>query len=208
MTQRIVLFNGPPFCGKDAAAMACLNLKSWMTTHTPPEVPICVFDRMSMPIKRAFAAMLHVNIDRWGNVEGYETHKDDPQWGQVGLDASYRQWQIDFSERFMKPLYGEAIFGHLFNSRCLKQHKDAVIFVPDCGFDIEHKTLAEHHGEDNILVIKIYRDGCTFANDSRKYLSVGSHFIHPNDNVYNVTNNGSIAEFETKILSIVKEWLS
>lgn len=201
MTQRIILFNGPPCSGKDTAARACLEAEDLNSYHR-------VFDRISMPIKRAFAATTRSNIDKWGNVEYYEVTKEDPiPW--LGNGVSYRQWQIDFSEKFMKPLYGDNIFGSLFMIGAARQHKDAVIFVPDCGFDIEYKSLAQALGPENVLVVKIYRPGMDFKGDSRTYLKVGSfgdkrdteHVIHTN-------NAGTEDEFKRKIVSRVGKWLN
>jgi hypothetical protein len=198
VTQRVILFNGPPRSGKDTAARACLEAED-LNGH------LRVFDRMSMPIKRAFAAMMGENIDRWGNVGYFEEHKEEPN---ELLGCSYRQWQIDFSEKFMKPLYEENIFGRLFINRAWRQSKNAVIFTPDCGFDIEYTTLANAFGQENVLVVKIYRPGTGFKGDSRTYLKVGSfgdkrdteHVIHTN-------NAGTEDEFKKKIVSRVSRWL-
>lgn len=202
MPQRIILFNGPPSCGKDTAARHLFN---------NPDLGIHVcFDRMSMPIKRAFAVMYHAPIDKFGHVAYHEDHKEEVN-GHLGV--SYRQWQIDFSEKFMKPLYGENIFGRLFIRRSDCLVSDTVILVPDCGFDIEYTTLANAFGAENILVVKIYRPGCDFSKDSRSYLKIGSDFLVPGlvdevrHNVAHLNNCGTKAEFETKALRVVNEWL-
>jgi hypothetical protein len=203
--RRIILFNGPPRCGKDTAARFC-----FLNPQVAPSF-FTVFDRMSMPIKKAFAAATNLNIDWQGNVEHWEKQKEEII---LGFGVSYRQWQIDFSEKFMKPLYGEDIFGKLFIARQRRQHRDAITLVPDCGFNVEYKTLAAEYGEENILVIKIWRDGTTFAGDSRGYLKVGSimDWVGLNDiihkNILHLSNNGTREEFELKVLTRVKEWLN
>jgi hypothetical protein len=164
---------------------------------------------MSMPIKKAFAATVGLNITWRGDVEHWEAQKDEVI---EGFGVSYRQWQIDFSEKFMKPLYGDDIFVKLFISRMQRQQRDAIILVPDCGFDIEYQTLVREYGAENILVIKIYRPNTSFAGDSRGYLSVGGKFVSglPDETgkyVAHTNNAGSKEEFETKILNLVKEWL-
>lgn len=191
MTQRIIIFNAPPRSGKDTAAKAVWNSLAqyyW------------VFDRMSAPPKKAFAGIIAAPIDKWANVDYYEEHK-----GELIdiLGVSYRQWQIDFSERFMKPLYGEDIFGKLFIARAAHQHKDAVILVPDCGFDIEYTTLTEHFGPRNVLVVFIHRPGFTFEGDSRNYLT-----NVPYGRSIDIFNDGTQEDFESRIILLVKEWLS
>lgn len=206
MTQRVILFNGPPRSGKDTAAKALFEFKNKIGTKLEDKLPYLVFDRMSMPIKKAFAGTIAKPIDKWGNVEYWEDHKSE---FTADFGVSYRQWQIDFSEKFMKPLYGERVFGNLFITRAERQHKDAVFLVPDCGFDIEYSTLTPYFGPENVLVVKIYRPGCDFSSDSRTYLSVGSNFLVGDaGNVRHVHNSGTQDEFETKILTLVKEWLS
>lgn len=200
MTQRIILFNGPPSCGKDTAARACFEAEDLNGYFR-------VFDRMSMPIKRAFAGMMHEYIDRWGNVRSYEAQKDKT-WAAGPIQQSYRQWQIDFSEKFMKPLYGENVFGRLFVQRQVGRHIDAVVLVPDCGFDIEHKTLSDAYLPHNVLVVKIYRPGTDFTKDSRAYLKVGSFGDkRDTEHVIHVNNAGTEAEFRSKIITRVGKWL-
>lgn len=198
MTQRIILFNGPPRCGKDTAARACFECED-LNGH------FRVFDRMSMPIKRAFASMMGIPIDKWGNVAHWEYCKEEVI---PVLGVSFRQWQIDFSERFMKPLYGENIFGRLFVGRQLRQYKAGIIFVPDCGFDVEYQTLAHHLDPASVLVVKIYRPNTDFKGDSRTYLKVGSFGDkRDTENVIHVNNAGTEAEFRSKIITRVGRWL-
>lgn len=200
MTQRIVLFNGPPRSGKDTAARACMESED---LNGFPRV----FDRMSMPIKRAFAGMMGQHIDRWGNVDYFEDRKE--AFGAGPLATSYRLWQIDFSERFMKPQYGNDVFGRLFNNRQATQHIDAAIFVPDCGFDTEYKTLTENFGPDNVLVVKIERPGTSFKGDSRNYLKVGSFGDkRDSEHVIHISNSGTEAEFTRKVITRVGRWLT
>jgi hypothetical protein len=205
MTQKVILFNGPPSSGKDTAARICFTERCGAAYK--------VFDRMSMPIKRAFAATIAAPIDRWGNVEPHERAKDEVM---KGFGVSYRQWQIDFSERFMKPLYGEDIFGKLFINRQKQQHPDSVILVPDCSFDIEFTTLEAHFGRGNVFVIKLYREDCDYRIDSRGYLSVGQdlplhttggYYDRLDRHVYHFNNDLDKAGFEKAILQVVKGWL-
>lgn len=194
--MKIVLFNGPPRSGKDTAAKFI-----WNKSLYP------VFDRMSMPIKKAFAATIGVNINAFGEVERYEAIKE--QIVPV-LGVSYRQWQIDFSESFMKPLYGEAIFAELFIDRMRGHRKDSLVLVPDCGFNVEYETLVDHYGTDNVLVIKIHRPGCTFDGDNRNYLKVDVNFTTAAECNYvgYITNIGTKDEFELKIAKRIEQWLS
>lgn len=155
----ILLFNGPPRCGKDTAAM-----------HLCKVLPHRLqFYRMSHPIKKAFAAITNTLLDSFGNNLEWESRKDS---AITPFGVTYRQWQIDFSERFMKPLYGEHIFGRLFADHFSSGWAaERIVLVPDCGFEIERAQLVERFGRLNVRVIAIHRPDCNFEGDSRGYLS-------------------------------------
>lgn len=202
MTIRIVIFNGPPSSGKDTAALACFKSQTVGGFK--------VFDRMSRPIKKAFAGMVNAPINKFDVVENWEHRKDEPL--KILDGKTFRNWQQDFGEKFMKPLYGENIFARLFIERQHNQAPNATIFVPDCGFDIEYETLALHYGTENILVVKLYRPGYTFAGDTRKYLDIGSRFASgiedPDiENVRHINNSTTRTAFEMRVLEVVSDWL-
>lgn len=169
--MKIILINGPSRSGKDTAALAIKSLLSFPKF----ENFTFEFDRFSLPIKHAFAGLMGAMIDDFGNVEHYEEIKEQviPELG-----VSYRQWQIDFSERFMKPLYGENIFGRLFIQRARdidfnSTHGfEPVIVVPDCGFQIELETVLAAFDREDIALIRVMRPGFDFTGDSREYVSV------------------------------------
>lgn len=154
------------------------------------------FDRFAMPIKRAFAGMVAADIDRFGNVEPYESTKGEViPW----LGVSYRQWQIDFSESFLKG-YGQDIFAKLFVQRNADARCRAIV-VPDSGFAEEVGPVTEHFGMENILLLRIHRPGFDFTGDSRSYL----HGVVPNE--ADVDNDSTVEEFHRKLHSIVGDFL-
>jgi hypothetical protein len=161
--MRIILLNGPPSSGKDTAARA---LASYLL-DAQTEYSVL---RMSHPTKRAFAGVVNARIDEWGNVENWEDQKDMPS--ELLGGKSYRQWQIEFSEKFMKPLYGEDIFGRLFahSLEQLPEDWNGYILVPDCGFEIEAETLASLLPAAHKLIVRCHRPGYDFKNDCRSYL--------------------------------------
>lgn len=168
---KIILLNGPPSSGKDTAAKF---IRRWYNHEAKKDGQgfshHCMLDRMSMPIKRAFAGTMGLPIDEDGNVQPWESKKEEivPQFG-----VSYRQWQIDFSERFMKPLFDEAIFGKLLVARIRRRFEKRIanlVVVPDCGFTVEIQTLYHFFPQEDILLIRPHREGFTFAGDSRSYV--------------------------------------
>lgn len=163
---KLILLNGPPSSGKDTAAKEILRRNYW----NRPRMHRFRLDRMSMPIKRAFAGFMQAPIDEYGNVDPYEYSKEQiiPELG-----VSYRQWQIDFSEHFIKAHYPIRTFGNLLVQRCKRRFEKGicdVIVVPDCGFDIEVKVLYEAFSPEDILMIQVIRIGFDFRHDSRSYV--------------------------------------
>lgn len=165
---KIILLNGPPYSGKDTAAK-CICKTFAVDTGYKGMVIRPVIDRFSMPIKRAFAATMGLPIDEDGNCQPWEGQKEVPI---PDFGISYRQWQIDFSESFLKK-YNEAIFGVLLARRIERRFSKGIanlIVVPDCGFQSEVSTLYQIYSPDDILLVRIARPGCTFQGDSRGYV--------------------------------------
>ena len=192
--MKIILFGGPPFSGKDTAA-------KYLWNNSPNPI---LFERFSAPLKTAFSAIVGKPYNQFYEVEYYEDNKEKIiPW----LGVSYRQWQIDFSEKFLKPNYGNDIFGKLFIERSYNYIKSLnnpykVMVVPDCGFDIEVNYLEQHVNTEDVLLIRVHRDGCDFSKDSRNYV-YSNKFMS-----IDVNNNGTQEEFEAKIESIVNTFLN
>lgn len=187
--MNIILFNGPPSSGKDTIARHLFE--KWDFYQLPDQ---CHFDRMSMPIKTAFAGMTGTELDEFGNNLTYEKIKEQPLDFLAG--KSYRQWQIDFSEVLMKPKYTNEIFGRLLVSRIEEKRKgcdtDSIV-IPDCGFDVELDVLSRLlPTRDKLFLFRLHRSGKTFAGDSRSYVTPFNpkQFAHIED----VENNDSIED--------------
>lgn len=191
-----ILFNGPPRSGKDTAALAAKKLFDGNPKLHP------IWEKFSRPLKFAFAGMMNTPIDIYGNCKVYEPIKEQLI---PSLGVSYRQWQIDFSEKFMKPLYGQDIFVSLLLQR---QHKllanpRFVCLISDCGFQVEADVLGQQYYNNPILLITIRREGCTFEGDSREW-------VQPVQNMKQITlhNNGSKEAFEAAVVETIEEWMN
>ena len=196
--MKLILLNGAPRSGKDTAALHLYNrLENF-----------CLFDRLSMPIKAAFAALVNAPIDEFGNVADYENDKAKPI--PLFRNSSYRQWQIDFSERFMKPLYGDSIFSKLFLLRLDtystmddQYEKPLVVVVPDCGFQVEIDALAQEFPPEDIALFRIRRTGNTFEGDSRNWVDP-----HPKMFFREISNDDTKEVFEQKVFTLALEFLN
>lgn len=195
--MKLILLNGPPRSGKDHATKLLLE-KLDQVTH---------LERFSRPNKEAFAAMMFVPIDNLFRVDVFESNKEEmiPLLG-----VSYRQWQIDFSEKFMKPLYGNAIFGKLLFSRLeevpkmypFEDYGEVVVLVPDCGFQIEVNVVVNELPPEDILLIRLDRDSCSFAGDSRER-------VEPTNGIRTIDiKNDGTPLFEQQVLDAVNDFFS
>lgn len=198
---KIILLNGPPSSGKDTAAK---HIRAWYNEKYYGlgigNRSFCLLDRMSMPIKRAFAGTMGLPITNDGIVEPWESQKEEiiPELG-----VSYRQWQIDFSESFLK-CYRQEICGELLATRIGRRFSRNIanlIVVPDCGFEIEIEILYARFPPANILLLRCHRDGFDFSNDSRGYVNA------PRGCACGDLQNGGDGEYLQLVEAVVKSWL-
>lgn len=157
--MKIVAFNGPPRCGKDTCADL---LKDYIENRTDRPV----YRRaLSMPLR----LMVFGALQRPYEQAEFERLKDEII---PSLGVTMRQFQIDISEHLMKPAYRHDIFPLLMLESIPSngQAKEPLIIISDMGFPIEVGSLSLMLGADNLLVVQVKREGCTFANDSRGYV--------------------------------------
>lgn len=189
-----VLFSGPPRAGKDTAAEAVMREFYYEYTMR--------WEKFSFPNKRAFAGMMNAQCSPLGVVNPYEKTKDEiiPELG-----VSYRQWQIDYSEKYMKPLYGDDIFARLLLMRQREriQTEGYLCVVSDCGFQVEVDTLANAIPPKNLLFIKVIRDGCTYDGDSRQDIRAP----HSDFNYHVLYNDKDTTTWEKKASKLVGDFL-
>lgn len=198
MRHRCILFNGPPRSGKDTAANIVLaNFDN----------PI-YRDRFSMPLKSSILSWFGESIG--SDFEKYlESRKDEPEPLLGGL--SYREAQIDLSEKYIKPLYGKTAFGDWQAHRCKRFINDAnrifpadaetLTLIPDSGFSYEAGPIVELYGPANVLLMRLHRDGASFSRDSRAYIEL------PDITTVDVWNNSGIDELRALVVRHVSNWM-
>jgi len=194
----IILLNGPPGCGKDLAAEHLIRTLGAFSS------------KFSFPIKSAWTyGMLEADpsvVDLISGLPiGHDTqlHKNTVvPW----LGTSPRQWMIDFSEKFMKPLYGEDVFARVAAEKIneiILAYEESGNLVPllcfsDCGLQPEVDTFAKLLLPTcNLLLIRIHRNGCSFAGDSREWVYTLNNKFPSMD----ISNNGAKEKFLSAIYS-------
>lgn len=184
---KVIIFNAPPSSGKDTAANYCCQF-----------LP-SVHSRFKKPLMELVARILKIPLDQFHIY--YEVNKNVADIminnsvcdNSCELDQHYslREFMIHISENVMKPVFGDMFFG-LYAGQNLNTEKWNIF--SDGGFTEEIKGLLEYTCKENIIVVKIQRDGCSFTNDSRGWIDetlVGETIVIP--------NNDSIEEFYLRL---------
>lgn len=149
----IIIFNGPPGSGKDEAAawfkrrgFAHLNFKHFLFKETIKE-----FD-----------------VDTIWFMDGFNnrTIKERPEDELRGM--SRREAMIHVSEDIIKPKYGKSYFGDQVAEQ-VDIGEEYVI--SDGGFVEELQPIIEKIGEENIILVQLVREECSYQNDSRRYFN-------------------------------------
>lgn len=190
--NKVIIFNGPPHAGKDLATEFCCAY--FNGTHHSLKTPLIKLTAASLGITvEEFLAHYDDKCDDKTHEEsGCVWVKDLPMYQMNGEHLSKRQALIHVSENVIKPTFGDDIFGKLAANTL----PEGVVFFSDGGFPDEVQPLADKVGIDNILIVHIHRDGCTFEGDSRDYVDL--------DGVKTVTvKNGLLGTYIADIARVV-----
>lgn len=185
--MKIILLNGPPRVGKNTAA----NMLAWELD--------CVVIGFSHHLKR----MVHgIYFGRAGwdmDPDGFDGCKSEKQ--QVLDGRTWRQAYIHYSENVIKPMHGKEWFGEQFVKAAHASGSDIVV-VPDSGFVQEAERTVREFGAANVRLVRLYKDGCTFAGDSRNYISLRHIGVVENE-ITNVHGQRQIMQDQMERLALV-----
>lgn len=119
---------------------------------------------------------------------------------RIEVNLSIRMAMIYISEVIMKPRFGESYFG-VARAKAIQEGEIAV--DSSTGFVEELPPLIERLGQENILLIRVHREGATFEGDSRSYIPDGviTNTVDVNS-VY-----GFLPEYLEEVEKIVEKFL-
>lgn len=162
----LIILNGPPGVGKDT--IGCLLSKSL-------DAPLLSFKTPLWDIAEALLG--RDKFEMFCELYNDRTTKELPMDGLGGM--SPRQFFIHISEKIAKPIFGEEYFGdrmkQAYAEHQMDYHTSSV--VTDGGFPRElYPFLKEHVA---VVVVRLYREGYDFGNDSRAYLEQGQFSFFP-----------------------------
>lgn len=119
---------------------------------------------------------------------------------RIEVNLSIRMAMIYISELVMKPRFGENYFG-VARAKAIQEGEIAV--DSSTGFVDELPPLIERLGQENILLIRVHREGATFEGDSRSYIPDGviTNTVDVNS-VY-----GELTEYLEEVEKIVSKFI-
>ncbi|USL89767.1 hypothetical protein [Vibrio phage vB_VpaP_M9] len=162
---KCIILNGPPGIGKDTLAEILRD--RYLMNAFNLAVKDALYRDAAKHVGMALPKFIALASDR-----------NTKDVGQIELGGkSPREVLIHVSEDIIKPQFGADYYGQMAGARAAEvlEYGRIPVFT-DCGFPEEAVSVAdfiEHSpmgGE--VLVVRMYGRGCTFANDSRKYLTV------------------------------------
>lgn len=184
--MKIILVNGAPRSGKD----------------TIGQIIQSVYDRAYVTkFAKALKERAHFLM---GAVDGegralphdhFEAVKDEPL-NMLG-NRSWRQVYIWLSEEVIKPRLGERYWGAPVRDEIASAMENGhdVFVVTDSGFRPEAEVLIDYFGADQVMIVQVCRQGCTFDADSRAYVNI------PGIDTLRVDNDGTVEELSRTIHS-------
>lgn len=210
--KTVVLFNGAPNSGKDESAKMMQNLMGSGVIDTFKE-------SLYVETAKLFNVDLNwlkkVATDRdTKEVKNKKLHLTDGMGmfmkfvmvllGMfMNLGVSPREALIYTSEKYIKPLFGDGYFGKTLAKR-IEASKERMFYIPDSGFIGELKELIAAGYE--VVVVRLHRDGCTFAGDSRNFLdkaTLDKLGVRHTD----LYNDGTLDDLELKVLNLATDFV-
>lgn len=150
----LVVFNAPPNAGKDYICDYLVDKYHYNKVE---------FKKALRDLVKIIYSLTDEKLEWY-----YQRENKEKYFDELG-GKSIRECFIEVSEHLIKPFYGKEWFGEKLVDRL---NPITVNVASDGGFPEEIEAVAKQIGEDNILIIQIYADECSFENDSRKYLDI------------------------------------
>lgn len=155
-----IIFNGPPSSGKDTV---CDHLLEYYGDGT--------VNHLRFKDQLFTSTCSHYGISYGEFMMNYTTEKKNLSHEKLG-GLSPREALIHVSEDICKPKYGKDYFGQQSAKR-LQENK--VNVFSDGGFLEEINPI--YDASDYLLIVQLYRTGCTFEGDSRSYVGTPSFWF-------------------------------
>lgn len=184
--MKLIVFNGPIFCGKDTAAD--------ITNKIVPNSKVC---RLKDFLYESLSLMYGLPLDV---VDEYLNNRDLKETAtELFHGRTPRQAIIHMSEVVIRPNFGMDYIARVTGTRLRGLPGVDYLVFSDGGFDEEVGALTEQLGIDraDVLVIRLHREGSAYGpNDSRYYVK---------DFDVDLTNDGTIDDLRASLVSVINK---
>jgi hypothetical protein len=150
--KRIILLNGPPHCGKDEIAKI-VQLLLENTDHL----------KFAYPLIEVFRFLFDDFSDFDGSYHKFKTSVVGNK-GCTGRDLI-----IMLSEDLMKPYVSQNIWSDRIVKEIKKSDADNIV-ISDIGSSQSEYDIVHSEFPTTTELWKVYREGCSFEKDSRRYV--------------------------------------
>jgi hypothetical protein len=214
--KHIILLNGPPRVGKDSIAEKFIEYCA-EDVNIPKNIISCKF---ADSIKdHVFATFKHITPDNYDLVKDkpifdMSTRADVLDETGAKPGSTLREWMINYAEVYMKPKFGNAIFGKQTCAKIKQKFSEGVdyVLVTDLGFLEEFEEILREFKHDPTVIVlaKIRKRDIGFDGDSRKYITdedIDSHEFESirNFDVCTIDNNGRLIDAVIQLVSHLYE---
>jgi len=197
--SRIILWNSPKGLGKDASihhlrslgyplvrreakgklheltmAFFCVQPERYWEIYNDRELKETPLEEFKidlsgdlLQIEEILGYKILTSEDLMWNVGRYDATTNND--GTI-INLSCREAMIYMSEVICKPRFSKDYFG-VARAKSIQEGEIAV--DSSTGFEEELPPLIERLGQENILLIRVHREGATFEGDSRNYIPDG-----------------------------------
>jgi len=171
MVEKVILFNSPANSGKDFA-VEYLSKQYRVFPFS--------FKQKLIEITKDIYSLTDEDIAFFSSRE----QKELRQHKLIG--RSWRQALIHVSEDVIKPAFGDEYFGTSAVKYIQQNSKNEIVACGDCGFVAEINPLITAFGAENMFLVRIESEGCSFDGDSRTYVD---HPEIPDENYITISNH-------------------
>lgn len=190
--MKIIITNGPPFCGKDTIVNELLKI-------IPGSVRYMFKDTLYTEVCKRYNVTLEEALPL------FMADKSVKDSGHPMFNGkSPRGVLIYESEDVIKPMYGPTGVAIITANNIKERYPDwrnMTFIFPDGGFNNEIKCLMEEFEieRSDIYILRIRRDGCSYLNDSREFIKSPNAVVK---------NNGSVKSLIKRTLKGLQPWIS
>lgn len=213
MDKKFVLLNGPKRSGKDTVGKLigqALNRDHYRSQifddpilDNPPVAVFSIADDLKELTHEIFG--LPYGADHYEKVKDEVSDDFITAHGPISPRAAY----IYVSENIMKPLFGEDVFSERYIRKCEMQYpKSRMVVNTSLGFQAELVALARMVSPQNIMVIRVHREGYDFTGDSRSWVHARETSEIRQMDIQNIEGLNWLTHLSDQVLPTVRKFFN